>query len=276
MESYLSESGGEDWKCCLEGFCKKGRHSSCAEWASWLREIQKSRVLLLPRVVIKSQGRTLKFTREVLCWEVGKIMGKVEQVFRKIKVYKKLVDILCYRKGFPGGLDVKRICRQCRTWVWSLSREDPLEKEMATHSRILAWRTPWTEEPGGLQSIGLQSPLGDNWVSNTTLLLITCCVCVCTATPTLGDPMDCSPPGSSVHGILQARILEWVAISFSRGLFLTKGSNPCLLSPALAGRFNNNSKNWWGPPRELQCIYNVSSCFILMGMSRGASPTLSF
>ena len=35
--------------------------------------------------------------------------------------------------------------------------------------------------------------------------------------PTLCDPMDCSPPGSSVHGILQARILEWVAISFSRG-----------------------------------------------------------
>ena len=35
--------------------------------------------------------------------------------------------------------------------------------------------------------------------------------------PTLGDPVDCSPPGSSVHGILQARILEWVAISSSRG-----------------------------------------------------------
>ena len=43
--------------------------------------------------------------------------------------------------------------------------------------------------------------------------------------PTLCDPMDHSPPGSSVHGILQARILEWVAISFSRGIFLTQGSN---------------------------------------------------
>ena len=40
---------------------------------------------------------------------------------------------------------------------------------------------------------------------------------VCQSCPTLCDPMDCSPPGSSVHGILQARILEWVAISFSRG-----------------------------------------------------------
>ena len=42
------------------------------------------------------------------------------------------------------------------TWVPSLGREDPLEKEMATHSSILAWRVPWTEEPGGLQSMGLQ------------------------------------------------------------------------------------------------------------------------
>ena len=38
------------------------------------------------------------------------------------------------------------------TWVQSLGQEDPLEKEMATHSSILAWRIPWTEEPGGLQS----------------------------------------------------------------------------------------------------------------------------
>ena len=42
------------------------------------------------------------------------------------------------------------------TPVWSLGGEDPLEKEMATHSSILAWEIPWTEEPGGLQSMGLQ------------------------------------------------------------------------------------------------------------------------
>ena len=41
--------------------------------------------------------------------------------------------------------------------VRSLGREDPLEKEMASHSRILAWGIPWTEEPGGLQSMGSQS-----------------------------------------------------------------------------------------------------------------------
>ena len=43
------------------------------------------------------------------------------------------------------------------------------------------------------------------------------------------DPMDCSPPGSSVHGISQARILEWAAISSSRGIFPTRGLNLCLL-----------------------------------------------
>ena len=42
------------------------------------------------------------------------------------------------------------------TWVWSPGQEDPLEKEMATHSSILAWRIPWTDEPGGLQSVGSQ------------------------------------------------------------------------------------------------------------------------
>ena len=42
------------------------------------------------------------------------------------------------------------------TWVQFLGQEDPLEKEMATHSSILTWRIPWTEEPGRLQSMGLQ------------------------------------------------------------------------------------------------------------------------
>ena len=45
---------------------------------------------------------------------------------------------------------------------------------------------------------------------------------------TLCDSMDCSPPGSSVYGILQARILEWVAIAFARGIFPTEGANPGL------------------------------------------------
>jgi len=49
---------------------------------------------------------------------------------------------------------VKNLPAIPETWVQSLSQEDRLEKEMATHSSVLAWRIPWTEEPGGLQSMG--------------------------------------------------------------------------------------------------------------------------
>ena len=52
------------------------------------------------------------------------------------------------------------------TRVWSLGQEDPLEKHMATHSSILAWRIPWTEEPGRLQSMGLQR-VRHNWALST-------------------------------------------------------------------------------------------------------------
>ena len=63
--------------------------------------------------------------------------------------------------------------------------------------------------------------------------------------PTLGNPMDCSPPGSSVHRISQARVLEWVATSFSRD-FLDPGIESA--SPGLAGRFLNNA-----PPGKALC-----------------------
>ena len=51
---------------------------------------------------------------------------------------------------------LKHLPAMQETWVRSLDQEDPLEKEMATHSSILAWRIPWTEEPGGPQSMGSQ------------------------------------------------------------------------------------------------------------------------
>ena len=55
----------------------------------------------------------------------------------------------------------------------SLSREDPLEKEMATHSRILAWKIPWTEKPGGLQSTGSQR-VSHDWVTFTFAVIPVC------------------------------------------------------------------------------------------------------
>ena len=63
-------------------------------------------------------------------------------------------------EGFPGGSSVKNLPAMQEpqeTWVQSLGRENPVEEGMATHSSILAWRLPWTEEPGGATSTGLQS-----------------------------------------------------------------------------------------------------------------------
>ena len=57
-------------------------------------------------------------------------------------------------QSFPGSSEVKGLPAMWENRVRSLGWEDPLEKEMATHSSILAWRIPWMEESGGLQSTG--------------------------------------------------------------------------------------------------------------------------
>ena len=68
--------------------------------------------------------------------------------------------------GFPGGSDSNESACNVGDQVWSLDWEDLLEKGMATHSSILSWRIPWTEEPGGLQSMGLQR-VGQDWATKT-------------------------------------------------------------------------------------------------------------
>ena len=60
------------------------------------------------------------------------------------------------KEGFPDGSVVKNPPAKQETWVQSLSREDPLEKKTATHSSMLAWEIPMTEETGRLQSLGSQ------------------------------------------------------------------------------------------------------------------------
>ena len=66
------------------------------------------------------------------------------------EMYKEENDHLLSFSGFPGGSDSKESACNAGDWVQSLGWEDLLEKVMATHSSILAWRIPWTEEPGGL------------------------------------------------------------------------------------------------------------------------------
>ena len=66
---------------------------------------------------------------------------------------------------------VKHLLAMQKTWVQSLDQEDPLEKEMATHFSMLAWEIPWTKEPGGLLSMGLQksrTKLGNSTTTTTS------------------------------------------------------------------------------------------------------------
>ena len=80
---------------------------------------------------------------------------------------------------------------------------------------------------------------------------------------TLCDPMDCSLPGSSVHGIFQAWILEWVAISFSRGFFLTQGSNPGLLH-CRQRLYNLSHQRSPKQSQELLHYFNTLNLFIFV------------
>ena len=97
-------------------------------------------------------------------------------------------------------------------WVQSLGWEDSLEKEMAPHSSILAWKIPRTEDPGGLQSMQVPHTHTHTPLKLIKYLHTQLCLTLC-------DPVNCSPPGSSVHGILQVRMLEWVAVFSSRASF---------------------------------------------------------
>ena len=103
---------------------------------------------------------------------------------------------------------VKRLPTMRETWVRSLGQEDPLDKEMATHSRILAWKIPWIEEPGRLQSMGSQS---QTWLSDFTF----------TFTQSQGFPGGASgidPPASAGD----VRDMSWIPGS---------GRFPCLENP---------------------------------------------
>ena len=81
----------------------------------------------------------------------------------------KLILVTVTQKGaFLVAQMVKNLSAMQDTWIWSLGLEAPLEKGMATHSSILTWRIPWTEESGRLWSMGVQSVRHD-WASNTLL-----------------------------------------------------------------------------------------------------------
>ena len=104
-----------------------------------------------------------------------KLTSKLSPVFNSLVFPSLLVSIVFGHPFQPphwettrASLETQRLKRLPAMWetqVWTLGWEDPLEKEMATHSSILAWRIPWTEEPGGLPSTGLQR-VGHDWATS--------------------------------------------------------------------------------------------------------------
>ena len=208
-----------------------------------------------------------------------------------------------------------------KTQVLSLGWEDPLEKDMATHSSILSWRIPWTEEPDGLQSTGLQKSRTLTWVQFSHSVVSdpqrphglqptrplhpwefpgkstgVGCHCllrdfsegygkamehgkswkhpfllsflsytrrkwseVAQSCPTLGDPVDCSLPGFSVHGILQARTLEWVAISSEGDMEMLSTHHK--VTSLMTGKNRSRTHIMWSQPTiqsSKNCIFFIS------------------
>ena len=87
-------------------------------------------------------------------------------------------------------------------------------------------------------------------------MLQSACLCCCDQPRlTLCNPMDCSPPGSSVHEVLQARTLEWFAMPSSRGIFLTQGLNPCFLCLL---HWQAGSSSWVPPKKQSDVTPNFS------------------
>ena len=123
---------------------------------------------------------------------------------------------------------VKNLPGMQETWVGSLGREVPLEKEGATHSSIPVWRILWTEKPEGLQSMGLQR-LRYDWAINKFLYSVQFSRSLC---PTLCNPMDCSTPGFPVHhhSLSLLKLMSIESVMPSNHLILCR---PLLLLPSI-------------------------------------------
>ena len=128
----------------------------------------------------------------------------------------------CLENPMDGGAWWAAVHGVAKSWTWLSDftftfHFYTLEKEMATHSSVLAWRIPGMGEPGGLPSTGSHR-VGHDWSDLAASSSNSSSASereVAQSCPTLSNPMDCSPPGSSVHWIFQARVLEWGAIAFS-------------------------------------------------------------
>ena len=118
------------------------------KWKVEVKSLSRVWLLATPWTAAHQAPLSMGFSRQE-CWSI--------QQCKLLTLMDDLASLVAQR--------LKSLSAMRETWVWSLCGEDPLEKEMATHFSIPAWRIPWTEEPCGLQSTGSQR-VGHNWVTS--------------------------------------------------------------------------------------------------------------
>ena len=121
---------------------------------------------------IQNQIRSVSFSKVVLLLVLlySHISFGLTSILTGIS--PRIFSFLCLTRASLVAQRLKGLPAMWETWVRSLGREDPPEKEMATHSSILAWRIPWAEEPGGLPSTGSQR-VGHDWATSFFFLCLT-------------------------------------------------------------------------------------------------------
>ena len=130
-----------------------------------------------------------------------------------------ITNTFCYTRINATGqveVNIKEVYTQAE-WLHNFVRSNIASNVWSTVKEVLLNLTWFLPFQGPLMASGVLFLFGPHWYNFLVKFCLLCCAKPLQSCPTLCDPMDCSPPGSSVYGILQARILEWVAISFSRG-----------------------------------------------------------
>ena len=143
------------------------------------------------------------------------------------------------------------------TQVPSLGQEDPLEEGMATHCSILAWRIPWTEEPGKLQSTGSQR-IRHYWAHISMFSSVAQC-------PTLCNPMDCSMPSLPVHHQLlefTQTHAHWVSDAIQPSHSLSSPS-----PPAFSLSQHQSLFQWVNSSHEVAKVFGVSASASVLPMN---------
>ena len=121
-----------------------------------VKSLSRVRLLATPWTTAYQAPPSMGFSRQEYWVGCHCLLRAEGWMLRKPFIASSFWFVISITLGFPGGAVVKNLLAMRETWVRSLGQEDPSEKEMATHSGILAWKIPWTEEPGGLQSMGSQ------------------------------------------------------------------------------------------------------------------------